>query len=69
MWKDLVNVLRLAQQHAVPMPATAAAQQAFAIEQARGLEEDFSVVIRTMRELAQPGKPASREGRAILPAS
>jgi len=52
MWKDLVNVLRLAQQQAVPMPATAAAQQAFAIEQARGVEEDFSVVMRTARELA-----------------
>jgi 3-hydroxyisobutyrate dehydrogenase-like beta-hydroxyacid dehydrogenase len=69
MWKDLVNVLRLAQQHAVPMPATAAAQQAFAIEQARGVEEDFSVVMRTMRELALPGKPTSRDGRAILPRS
>lgn len=69
MWKDLVNVLRLAQQHAVPMPATAAAQQAFAIEQARGVEEDFSVVMPTMRELAQPGKPTSRAARAILPRS
>jgi 3-hydroxyisobutyrate dehydrogenase len=69
MWKDLVNVLRLAAQHAVPMATTAAAQQAFAIEQARGVEEDFSVVMRTMREPAPPGELASREGREILPHS
>jgi 3-hydroxyisobutyrate dehydrogenase-like beta-hydroxyacid dehydrogenase len=52
MWKDLGNVLLLAQQRAVPMPTTAAAQQACAIEQVKGLEEDFSAVIRTMEELA-----------------
>ncbi|HTE83988.1 MAG TPA: NAD(P)-dependent oxidoreductase [Dehalococcoidia bacterium] len=47
MWKDLGNVLRLAQACAVPMPVTAAAQQVYAAEQARGIEEDFSAVIRT----------------------
>jgi 3-hydroxyisobutyrate dehydrogenase-like beta-hydroxyacid dehydrogenase len=52
MWKDFGNLLRLAQQRAVPMPTTAAAQQASAIEQAKGIEEDFSAVIRTMEELA-----------------
>jgi 3-hydroxyisobutyrate dehydrogenase len=52
MWKDLVNVLRLAGQHSVSMPATAAAQQTLAIEQTKGIEEDFSAVIRTMEGLA-----------------
>lgn len=52
MWKDLGNVLRLAQERAVPMPTTSAVQQAFAIAQAKGVEEDFSAVIRTMEELA-----------------
>jgi 3-hydroxyisobutyrate dehydrogenase-like beta-hydroxyacid dehydrogenase len=52
MFKDFGNVLRLAEQQSVPMPATAAAQQAAAIEQAKGIEEDFSAVIRTMEELA-----------------
>jgi 3-hydroxyisobutyrate dehydrogenase-like beta-hydroxyacid dehydrogenase len=62
MWKDLGNVLRLAQQRAVPMPTTAAAQQACAIEQAKGLEEDFSAVIRTMEELAGLAPPATPNG-------
>lgn len=52
MWKDFLNVLRLAEQHAVPTPTMAAAQQAYAVEEARGIEEDFSAVIRTMEELA-----------------
>jgi 3-hydroxyisobutyrate dehydrogenase-like beta-hydroxyacid dehydrogenase len=52
MWKDLGNVMRLAQEHQVPLPATAAAHQIFTIEQARGVEEDFSAVIRTMEQLA-----------------
>jgi hypothetical protein len=39
------------------MPVTAAAQQLCAVEQAKGVEEDFSAVIRTMRELA--GLPRS----------
>jgi 3-hydroxyisobutyrate dehydrogenase-like beta-hydroxyacid dehydrogenase len=52
MWKDLGNVLRLAEQRSVPMPVTAAAQQAYAIEQAKRAEEDFSAVIHTMEELA-----------------
>ena len=55
MWKDFANVLHLAQQHAVPMPTTAGAQQAFAVEQAKGVEEDFSAVIRTMEVLAGVG--------------
>jgi 3-hydroxyisobutyrate dehydrogenase len=53
MWKDFGNILRLAQECTVPMPITAAAHQVFAVEQARGVEEDFSAVIRTMVELGQ----------------
>jgi 3-hydroxyisobutyrate dehydrogenase len=52
MWKDLGNVLRLAQDQQVPLPASAAAHQIFAIEQRKGIEEDFSAVIRTMEDLA-----------------
>ena len=74
MWKDFGNVLRLAQQRAVPMPATAAAQQSFAIEQAKGMEEDFSAVIATMEELAgvfpsaKPDSPANRVKTDLSPA-
>lgn len=56
MWKDLGNVLRLAHERAVPMPLTAVAEQAFAIEGARSVEEDFSAVIRTMEKLAEPAQ-------------
>ena len=52
MWKDFGNVMRLAQELQVPLPATAAAHQIATIEQRRGVEEDFSAVIRTMEELA-----------------
>jgi 3-hydroxyisobutyrate dehydrogenase len=52
MFKDLLNVERLAGQAVVPMPATAAAQQMFAAEQAQGHEEDVSAVIRSMERLA-----------------
>jgi 3-hydroxyisobutyrate dehydrogenase-like beta-hydroxyacid dehydrogenase len=55
MWKDFGNVLRLAQERAVAMPATAAAAQVCAVEQARQIEEDFSAVIRTTEELAGVG--------------
>jgi 3-hydroxyisobutyrate dehydrogenase-like beta-hydroxyacid dehydrogenase len=58
MYKDLLNVERLSGQTAVPTPAIAAAQQMLAIEQAKGHEEDFSAIIRTMEELAG-GNPAS----------
>ena len=52
MWKDFGNVMRLAQELQVPIPATAAAHQISTIEQRRGVEEDFSAVIRTMEQLA-----------------
>jgi hypothetical protein len=41
------------------MPVTAAAQQAYAIEQAKRTEEDFSAVIHTMEELAGVTKNGS----------
>jgi 3-hydroxyisobutyrate dehydrogenase-like beta-hydroxyacid dehydrogenase len=52
MWKDFGNVLRLAREQQVPVPATAAAYEVFTIEQRKGIEEDFSAVIRTVEELA-----------------
>jgi len=52
MFKDLLNIERLARQTAVPTPAIAAAQRMFTIEQAKNREEDFSAIIRTMEELA-----------------
>lgn len=51
MFKDLLNIERLARQTAVPTPAIAAAQRMFTIEQAKNREEDFSAIIRTMEEL------------------
>jgi 3-hydroxyisobutyrate dehydrogenase len=55
MWKDFGNVLRLAQERAVAMPATSAAAHVCAVEQARQIEEDFSAVIRTTEELSGVG--------------
>jgi len=54
MSKDFGLVLRLAESLSVAMPAVAAARQTDIIEQARtgGHEEDFSVVVRTLQELA-----------------
>jgi 3-hydroxyisobutyrate dehydrogenase len=52
MHKDFGLVLNQAAELSVPMPATAAAQQMFAAAQAKGQDEDFSVIIRFMEELA-----------------
>ena len=52
MYKDLLNVERLAGERAVPTPAIAAARQMFAVAQAKDHEEDFSAIIHTMEELA-----------------
>ena len=60
MWKDFLNVLRLAEQHAVPTPTIAAAQQAYAVEEAKAIEEDFSAVVQMMESLA--GLNGSRVG-------
>jgi 3-hydroxyisobutyrate dehydrogenase-like beta-hydroxyacid dehydrogenase len=63
MYKDLLNVERLAGQRAVPIPVIAAAQQMFAVEQAKNREEDFSAIIETMEELAGvSSSPATSNG-------
>jgi len=58
MYKDLLNVERLAGQRAVPIPAIAAARQMFAVEQVKNREEDFSTILRTMEELAGLNPPS-----------
>ncbi len=61
MWKDFGNVMRLAQEYQVPLPATAAAHQIATIAENRGVDEDFSAVIRTMAELARlPADPSAQ---------
>ena len=57
MYKDFGLILRQAAEVAAPMPATAVAQQVCAAEQARGMEEDYSAVIRLMEELAWTTRP------------
>ena len=52
MHKDLGLVLRQAADISVSMPATAAAEQMYTAAMAKGKDEDFSVVIRLMQELA-----------------
>lgn len=52
MHKDLGLVLRLAAEHGVPMPSTAAANQIFSIQAGRGKDEDFSAVLGLMEELS-----------------
>ena len=52
MFKDFGLILRQASELAVPMPATAAAQQAYAIAETKGIEEDVAAIIRVMEELA-----------------
>jgi len=56
MFKDFGLILETAMELSVPMPATAAAVQVAAAEQARQLaahsDEDFSVVVRAMERLA-----------------
>jgi hypothetical protein len=44
---------------AVPAPTIAAALQMFAVEQAKGREEDFSAIMRTMEELARVNAPTA----------
>jgi 3-hydroxyisobutyrate dehydrogenase-like beta-hydroxyacid dehydrogenase len=52
MHKDLGLVMRQAAEIGVSMPATAAAEQMYTAAMATGSDEDFSVVIRFMQELA-----------------
>jgi 3-hydroxyisobutyrate dehydrogenase len=60
MYKDFGLILDQAAQLSVPMPATAAAQQAYAAAMVatQGQEEDYSVVMRFMEQLA--GLPAQK---------
>ncbi len=51
-YKDFDLILHQASQLAVPMPATAAAQQVYAIAEAKGIEEDVAAIIKVMEELA-----------------
>jgi 3-hydroxyisobutyrate dehydrogenase len=53
MHKDLGLVMRQAADISVSMPATAAAEQMYTAAMAKGKDEDFSVVIRFMQELAR----------------
>ena len=52
MFKDLGLVLNEASELSVPMPSTTAAQQMYAAAQVKEGDQDFSVVIRFMQELA-----------------
>jgi 3-hydroxyisobutyrate dehydrogenase-like beta-hydroxyacid dehydrogenase len=64
MSKDYTLILRLAESHAVAMPATAVAKQVDSIAKARqgDRDEDFSAVIRTIQELS--GLNPEEEGRS-----
>ena len=52
MHKDLSLVLSRAYDVSVSMPATAAAQQMYTAAMAKGMDEDFSIMIKFMEELA-----------------
>ncbi len=52
MFKDFGLIMKQAEALAVPMPATAAAHQMYAAAMAKGMEDDYSVVIKLMEELA-----------------
>ena len=52
MHKDFSLVLSQAYDVSVSMPATAAAQQMYAAAMAKGMGEDFSIMIKFMEELA-----------------
>jgi 3-hydroxyisobutyrate dehydrogenase-like beta-hydroxyacid dehydrogenase len=51
MFKDFGLIMKQAEALAVPMPATAAAHQMYAAAMAKGMEDDYSVVIKFMEEL------------------
>jgi 3-hydroxyisobutyrate dehydrogenase-like beta-hydroxyacid dehydrogenase len=62
MHKDLSLVLSQASDLAVSMPTTAAAQQMYTAAMAQGMDEDFSIMIQLMEELAGVS-PISEEPR------
>jgi 3-hydroxyisobutyrate dehydrogenase-like beta-hydroxyacid dehydrogenase len=52
MHKDFGLVLRQAAEVSVPMPATAVAQQMYTAALAKGMDDDFSIMIKFMQEMA-----------------
>ena len=50
--KDLRLILSEADEVSVPMPATAAAQQMYTAALTKGMDEDFSIMIKFMEQLA-----------------
>jgi 3-hydroxyisobutyrate dehydrogenase len=63
MSKDFGLVLDQAAELDVPMPATAVARQMCAAELAKGLEEDYSAVIRLMESLAGIGAAEGKSAK------
>ena len=63
MLKDYRLILNQAAECGVPMPTTAAAQSLCAAENAKGIEEDYSAVIRFMEALSGMERVAAK-GRA-----
>lgn len=59
MLKDYRLILSQAVDQAVPMPATAVAESLCAAEEIKGIEEDYSSVIRLMEELSGAIEPAA----------
>jgi len=51
--KDFRLILSEAAEVLVPMPTTAAAEQMYTAAMAKGMDEDFSIIIKFMRELAR----------------
>lgn len=52
MFKDFGLIVRQASELAVPMPATAAAEQVYAIANTKGINEDIAAIIGVMEQLA-----------------
>ena len=54
--KDFRLILSEADEVSVSMPATAAAQQMYTAAMAKGMDEDFSIMIKFMEQLAGVSK-------------
>ncbi|HET7639906.1 MAG TPA: NAD(P)-dependent oxidoreductase, partial [Ktedonobacteraceae bacterium] len=64
MHKDFSLVLSRAYDLSVSMPATAAAQQMYTAAMAKGMDEDFSIMIKFMEELAGLSTLPEEQGSA-----
>jgi len=62
MHKDFSLVLSRAYDVSVSMPATAAAQQMYTAAMAKGMDEDFSIMIKFMEELAGLSTISAEQG-------